>query len=78
MAPFKSQIVRISRLRAVLEYKKSPKKRNRPPRSVETLGVTGKNIVHQRSVETLGLSRHGDDKKSISKRARKVKRGVQK
>jgi uncharacterized LabA/DUF88 family protein len=57
LAPFKAKIVRIGRLRSVLEYKKSPKKRNQPPRSVETLG----------------LSRHGDDGESIANRVSKVK-----
>jgi uncharacterized LabA/DUF88 family protein len=78
LSPFKNKIIRVDRLRSVLEYKKSPKKRNRPTRSVETLGGVGQNIVHQRSVETLGLSRHGDDVKIVAKPTVKVKKGVEK
>jgi uncharacterized LabA/DUF88 family protein len=73
LSPFKSKITRIDHLRKVLEYKTSPKKFNQPVRPVETLGKAGKNIVHRRSVETLGLSRHGDDEQSIANHTPKVK-----
>ena len=73
LSPFKDRIVRITHLRSVLEYKKS----DRSKRSVETLGRTG-NITHQRSVETLGLSRHGNDGSSVSNSKKKVKTGVRK
>jgi hypothetical protein len=39
---------------------------SQPKRSVETLGRVGQNIVHRRSVETLGISQHGDDKESLA------------
>jgi len=74
LSPFKSKVIRISKYKNILEYKKTTKKRNRPIRSVETLGRAGINITHQRSVETLGLSRHGDSKKSITKRPHNVNR----
>ncbi|MCL2869673.1 NYN domain-containing protein [Candidatus Saccharibacteria bacterium] len=78
LSPFKEKVVRISRLRGVLEYKKQPTKRNQPKRSVETLGRAGHNIAHRRSVETLGLSRHGDDNSSIAKSSQKVNKGKRK
>lgn len=77
LSPFKDRITRIDHLRNVLEYKKSSQKKHQPKRSVETLGRTG-NIAHQRSVETLGLSQHGDDKKIVAKSENKVNRGGQK
>ena len=72
LSPFKSKIIRISRYKSTLEYKKVTKKRNRPTRSVETLGGAGINITHQRSVETLGSSRHSDSKKIVSNQPKKV------
>jgi uncharacterized LabA/DUF88 family protein len=72
LSPFKAKIVKINKLKSVLEYKNPHKKSNQPKRSVETLGRAGQNIVHQRSVETLGLSRHGD-RTIVSKSGAKVK-----
>lgn len=72
LSPFKSKVIRISRYKSILEYKKPTRKQNQPVRSVETLGKASSNITHQRSVETLGLSQHGDYKDSIPKHSRKV------
>jgi uncharacterized LabA/DUF88 family protein len=72
LKPFRNYIVRVDQLKSVLEYK------NQPKRSVETLGRAGKSAMDRRSVETLGLPKHGDTLKSIAKSRAKVNRKKQK